>query len=229
MYMYMSFHDIIGVPLQTTFFPTDTVTAPPAMEPAVLDGTPETFPYDEATLIARAKEVFETMTGLKDESVLADDFRFEFPIVSLDKEAYLKAVRGFQLTDAIPDMNAHPYDFRTDKYEPNRVWFTVRNTGTHTGELKFGSKSYPATGREIKGAPECLSYVFDHDLKVASFTGGYVMDRRVGNTQGMGALFGILAAIGVNFPKPGTLSWTILTFINRVVSKVKSFFKKKDD
>ena len=213
--------------VQTTFFPTDTVVAPSSgMEPAVLEGTPESFPYDEETLVARAKEVFlETMTGVKDESVLADNFRFEFPIVSLDKEAYLKAVRGFQLTDAIPDMDAHPYDFRTDKYEPNRVWFTVRNTGTHTGELKFGSKSYPATGREIKGAPECLSYVFDTDLKVACFTGGYVMDRRVGNTEGMGALFGILAAIGVNFPKPGTLAWTFFTFVNRVVTKIKNFFK----
>ena len=80
------------------------------MEPAVLEGTPEQFPYDEETLVARAKEVFETMTGVKDESVLADNFRFEFPIVSLDKDAYLKAVRGFQLTDAIPDMDAHPYD-----------------------------------------------------------------------------------------------------------------------
>ena len=213
--------------VQTTFFPTDTVVAPSSgMEPAVLEGTPESFPYDEETLVARAKEVFlETMTGVKDESVLADNFRFEFPIVSLDKEAYLKAVRGFQLTDAIPDMDAHPYDFRTDKYEPNRVWFTVRNTGTHTGELKFGSKSYPATGREIKGAPECLSYVFDTDLKVACFTGGYVMDRRVGNTEGMGALFGILAAIGVNFPKPGTLAWTFFTFVNRVVTKIKNFLK----
>lgn len=29
------------------------------------------------------------------------------------------------------------------------------------------------------------------------------MDRRVGNTQKMGALFGILAAIGVEVPQPG--------------------------
>ena len=32
---------------------------------------------------------------------------------------------------------------------------------------------------------------------------GYIMDRRVGNTQKMGALFGILAAIGVEIPQPG--------------------------
>ena len=28
------------------------------------------------------------------------------------------------------------YDFRVDKYEPNRVWFTTRFTATHTGPLK---------------------------------------------------------------------------------------------
>lgn len=27
---------------------------------------------------------------------------------------------------------------QVDPYEPNRVWFTVRTTGTHTGTLKFG-------------------------------------------------------------------------------------------
>jgi hypothetical protein len=31
---------------------------------------------------------------------------------------------------------------------------------------------------------------------VTSFTGGYVMDNRVGNTDGLGAAFGILSAIG---------------------------------
>jgi hypothetical protein len=198
------------------------------VEPAVLPGTPETFPVSADALIERAKSVFETKTGLEDDSVLSDDFRFEFPIVSLDKESYLKAVRGFQLTSAFPNLDAHPYDWRVDKYEPNRVWFTVRNTGTHLGELKFGSKSYPATGKEVKGAPECLSYTFNEDLLVTSFTGGYVMDRRVGNTQGMGALFGILAAIGVNFPKPGTFAFTLFSFINRIVQKIKSVFAPKE-
>ena len=87
----------------------------------------------EDQLIARAKEVFETMTGVKDDSVLAPDFRFEFPVVrvdlgrravnsptlslalratlvrqvSLDKDKYLAAVRGFSLNSAIPNMNSN--------------------------------------------------------------------------------------------------------------------------
>lgn len=34
---------------------------------------------------------------------------------------------------------------------------------------------------------------------------GYVMDRRVGDTDGLGGAFGLLHAIGVPFPFPGTV------------------------
>ena len=49
----------------------------------------------------------ETQTGITEDSVLAEDFRFEFPVVSLDRAAYLKAVRGFGLSDAFPNMDTH--------------------------------------------------------------------------------------------------------------------------
>jgi hypothetical protein len=180
----------------------------------------------EDTLIARAEEVFATMTGVKDDSVLAEDFRFEFPVVSLDKEAYLKAVRGFSLDQAIPDMNSNAYHFRVDPYEANRVWFTIRNSGTHTGDLKFAGKTYKGTGKVIQGAPECCSYTFNSELKVTSFTGGYVMDRRVGNTGGMGALFGILHAIGAPVPRPGSLMWNILSLVNKIRVGIAAIFAK---
>ena len=38
----------------------------------------------------------------------------------------------------------------------------------------------------VLGAPECLSYTFNAEGKVTSFTGGYIMDRRVGNTKKLG-------------------------------------------
>ena len=31
--------------------------------------------------------------------------------------------------------------------------------------------------QEVLGAPECMSFVFNEDGKVSSFTGGYIMDR----------------------------------------------------
>ena len=33
------------------------------------------------------------------------------------------------------------------------------------------------TAQEVLGAPECMSFVFNEDGKVSSFTGGYIMDR----------------------------------------------------
>lgn len=196
--------------------------------PAVLPDTPTNFPIAPEELIALAKKVFATQTGVEDDSVLSPDFRFEFPIVSLDRAAYLKAVRGFGLKEAIPDLDSHPYDWRVDPYEPNRVWFTIRTTGTHTGPLRFGSQKYEATGLPVRSPPECCSYVFNADGKVQTFTGGVVMDRRVGNTQGLGALFGILAAIGVKVPKPGTLSFSIAMAVNRFLTWVKGIFGKKE-
>ncbi len=38
---------------------------------------------------------------------------------------------------------------RIDPFEPNRVWFTTRVTGTHTGTLKFGGSEYKATGKTV--------------------------------------------------------------------------------
>ena len=54
--------------------------------------------------------------------LLQEDFRFEFPIVSLARDAYLKTVRGFSLKGGIPDLSTNAYHYRVDPYEPNRVW-----------------------------------------------------------------------------------------------------------
>lgn len=47
-------------------------------------------------------------------------------------------------------------------------------------------------------------------------TGGYIMDRRVGNTHKLGALFGILAAIGHPLPTPGTLRFYAAQLLQRL-------------
>ena len=49
---------------------------------------------------------------------------------------------------------------------------------------------------------------------MTSFTGGYVMDNRLGNTDGYGAAFGVLAACGIRIPKPNSIQWEIATKLN---------------
>ena len=56
-------------------------------------------------------------------------------------------MRSFNLKSAFPNMESHPYDWRVDRYEPQRVWFTVRNTATHTGPLSFAGSTYKPTGK----------------------------------------------------------------------------------
>lgn len=73
-------------------------------------------------------------------------------------------------------MDSHPYDWRVDKYEPNRVWWTVRNTATHTGPLTFFGSTYKPTGKvrgdnylihKFFGSPpanwECIQIVGNHE------------------------------------------------------------------
>ena len=92
---------------------------------ARLEGTRASFPLSANRLITLAQELFATDTGVAEgaDALLADDFRFDFPVISLPKERYLAAVRSFQLRSAFPNLDAHPYDWRVDKYEPNRVRF----------------------------------------------------------------------------------------------------------
>lgn len=45
---------------------------------------------------------------------------------------------------------------------------------------------------------------------------GYIMDRRVGNTKKMGALFGILAAIGGPIPEPETIPYAFFILSRRL-------------
>ena len=59
----------------------------------------------------------------------------------------MKAVRSFKLKEAFPNMESHPYDWRVDPYEPQRVWFTIRSTAKHTGPLHFAGATYKATNK----------------------------------------------------------------------------------
>ncbi|GAX84257.1 hypothetical protein CEUSTIGMA_g11680.t1 [Chlamydomonas eustigma] len=212
----------VGLTPSPQFF-EDIPASQDPLPPAVLLGTPkaDSFPISKEELIEKAKSVFKAGTGLERPDDLADDFRFEFPIISLPKKEYLAAVSSFRLKEAFPDINPHAYDFRVDPFEPNRVWFTSRVTATHKGALKFGDMKFDPTNKLVFGAPECQSYTFNAEGKVTSFTGGYIMDRRVGNTKGLGAVFGIIAAIGGPVLQPGS---PILTFL-QLQGAVTAFLK----
>jgi len=165
-----------------------------------------TFPIKPAELIHKAKEVmameFGTKEGCNPSQYLAKDFQFVAPIVGpLSKDEFLRAFGSFKLKDAVPDIKDNAW-FSVDPLEPNRVWFLSRTNATHTGPLNFGAKPLPATGKTIQMPPQAQSLLFDKEGKCYTLTVGYTMDKRIGNTEGLGGMFGIVKATGNALPFP---------------------------
>lgn len=62
----------------------------------------QNFQIGEEKLISMAKHLFGSSSGQKDPSALSDDFRFEFPIVSLSKEVSTYCHKRLQSLDSVP-------------------------------------------------------------------------------------------------------------------------------
>ena len=165
-------------------------------------------------LIKRCKYILQNKVGLNDESDLADNFQFIFPVVGpLSKKEYLSTLRKFNLEKMFPNIDKGIYyNFYVDPYENNRVWFTARMRCCHTGSNSFGS----ATNINVDCPPQVNSLSFNEQGEVIKYTGGYITDRTIGNTGGLGGIFGILYAIGRPLPfpeaRPYRKSWQFRTF-----------------
>jgi len=177
-------------------------------------------------LVKRCKEIVAAGVGTKDGAAdFADDFEFCAPVVGpINKKEYLSALRTFKIEDGFPDSNPNYHAFRVDPFEPDRVWFQTRKTGTNSAE--FMGK--PATGKALVFPPEAYSLRFNEQGKVKEFTVGYPMDRRVGNTGGLGGAFGYFYGVGRPIPipecKPYSPSWQfrLLRFISRISKRFQS-------
>jgi len=179
------------------------------------------FAIKPAELVQLCKDVLARGAGTtkQGEADLADDFEFCAPVVGpIGKDAYLEALGTFKIQDVFPDVNNNYHFFRVDPFEPDRVWFQTRKTATNTGA--FLGK--PSTGKALTFPPEAYSIRFNPDGKVKEFTVGYPMDRRIGNTGGLGGAFGFFYGVGRPIPipecKPYTPSWQfrMLRFISKV-------------
>lgn len=161
------------------------------------------FPIPPDELVKKAKlflALNNGFAGVKGDA-LAEEFEFAGPVVGpLKRQAYLDSIKGFDFNSAFPDATFQMYDFRVDAFETNRVWFTSRGYGTQTGVAKplFAKPN----GKSYVNPPQTCSIRFNQNGLVDQYTIGYVMDRRVGNTGGLGGIYGILYAVGKPFPFP---------------------------
>jgi len=164
---------------------------------------------NEAKLTELAQNLICNELGGDDPSLLADDFQFLFPVVGpLTKAQFLEAFTNFKVREAFPTASANFYNFSIDPLEPNRIWMFSRGAYEHLGTLCFGPSKYPATGKRLCLPPQCFSMSFDEEGKCYKLTGGYNVDRSVGDTQGLGGMFGIVTGLGLfKLPFPEGRPW----------------------
>jgi len=186
------------------------------------------FPIKPEDLVARAKEVLTAGIGTKDEGAcLAEGFEFCAPVVGpLPKEEYLKALGNFKLEESF-DLNAQYHLFRVDPTQTNRVWFHTRTLGKHVADSTVFGK---ATNKEIINPPQCMHLDFTADGLVKEF-GFYTVDRRQGNTGGLGGAFAFFYGVGRSLPFPEMHPYkpSKRYRLFQLIGKLQSKFSKKDE
>lgn len=173
----------------------------PEFDPSILG--------NEAKLRELATRLICNELGGDDPSLLAEDFQFLFPVVGpLTKAQFVEAFTKFKVREAFPTSAANFYNFSIDPLEPNRIWMLSRGAYEHLGTLCFGPSTFPPTGKRVCLPPQCFSMSFDADGRCYKLTGGYNVDRAVGDTAGLGGMFGIVHGLGLmTLPFPEGRPW----------------------
>eukprot|EP00579_Thalassiosira_antarctica_P005422 CAMPEP_0201884956 /NCGR_PEP_ID=MMETSP0902-20130614/17643_1 /ASSEMBLY_ACC=CAM_ASM_000551 /TAXON_ID=420261 /ORGANISM="Thalassiosira antarctica, Strain CCMP982" /LENGTH=259 /DNA_ID=CAMNT_0048413977 /DNA_START=32 /DNA_END=811 /DNA_ORIENTATION=+ len=186
------------------------------------------FPLSEVELTTKVKEFLSAGQGVERPELLAEEFSFMGPVVGgssgLDREAYLEAVGGFKIKDAFPDLNPRFHHFRADPLDAGRIWFTSVASGTDNGKGFLGNKP---TGKSFMTPPQACSLKFNNEGKAIKYTIGHVMERSLGNTGGLGGIFGPAYAIGKALPFPEaqpykpSKRYRMIQLIGRIASSLK--------
>ena len=161
-------------------------------------------------MILIAKRFLASNGGLGgDPAMLSKSFTFEGPVVGpLPKEEFIKAIGSVDFNAAFPDFTSQFYGFHVDPFEGDRVWYTARGKGKNTGPLVPFVPEKSGTGNMVVNPPQVCSITIDHSSGlITKYTIGYVVDRTVGNTGGLGGLYGILYALGRPLPFPEANPW----------------------
>jgi len=181
------------------------------------------FPISPEDLIAKAKYALVKDSGVLEPSLWADDFEFCAPYIGpLSKEEFLSAADGFDVYGAFPDFDNRYSNFSVDPIEPGRVWFFVRLAATNTGGL-FGKKP---NGVRVQLPPQVYSFKFDEGGLIEELTVGYSIDRRQGDTGGVGGMFGLFLGVGQGLPFPEgqpikpSLRFRLFTKVGNVITKL---------
>jgi len=168
---------------------------------------------------------------MDDGDCLADDFEFVAAVVGpLPKEEYLAALGSFKLTDSF-GIEQNYFGFSVDPIQTNRVWFFNRAVSTHIAPFMGAKPEDTINGGVLNLPPQVYHIDFNENGLVKEF-GFYTVDRRQGNTGGLGGAFGYFYGVGKPLPirecqpyQP-SFRFRMLNFIGKLGEKLA---KKKTD
>lgn len=196
-----------------------------------------TFPISPSNLITRTKEVLSPQIGIGTQdngACLSDTFEFVAAVVGpINKVEYLDALSSFKLEDSF-NIQQNFYGFTVDPMQTNRVWFFSRQVAEQVAPFMGVDPTVnggEGEKRELTLPPQCFHIDFTPDGLVQEF-GFYTVDRRQGNTGGLGGAFGYFYGVGKPLPirecqpyKP-SLRFRMLGLLGKIGKKFSS--KKKE-
>ena len=195
---------VVLAPLLRPFKLSLPTAAEDETKPRPTAGDDERLPDEK--LLELAAALHAANFGAADPSLLAERFEFCGPVVGpLPKSPFIGALGAMRIAEGLPDLDYNVRDAVVCEHDTNRVWYTSAPRGTHTATLSLFGKQYAPTGRTWESPPERGSMTFDRDGKCIALTGGYIMDRRLGNTDGLGGVYGLCHALGLPTPTPAWL------------------------
>mmetsp|Transcript_27894 Transcript_27894/g.50923 ORF Transcript_27894/g.50923 Transcript_27894/m.50923 type:complete len:1217 (+) Transcript_27894:121-3771(+) len=183
-------------------------------------------PFPSSVMIQLAKGVMASNFGLDDANLLAEEFEYVEPSLGpLGKQKYLEAFGAggeFHVREGVLDLEYGLDNFRVDPYDPYRVWVDSRATGTRTGSI--GPRPLPPNVASLpySAPPEAISFAFDDDGFCTRLTAAAVLDPLLGNTGGLGGVYGLLYATGtpVNVLKTRSLNGILSRATKGLLSSV---------
>jgi hypothetical protein len=219
------FADVSSKPKPISDLPKKDVTIK-SSSPLLSTTSDPPFDPNPDALIAKARVVLATDFGIQDPTILADDFLWIRPWAEkpLGKMDYLAAGKFFNLRSSFPDLDYRAHDFRIDAQNPFTVRCTSRLVGTMRGSLRLRNEVVEANGKIMRGPPEAIGMTFDERTgKLRKLCSEFVMDRQVGNTNG---LSGVKAAATVAGLPPSDwevypLTTVVSRFFGRPMEPIK--------
>lgn len=169
-------------------------------------------PFPSSVMFALASKIVDSCYSGIQPSLLTNDFLYSNPLVGpLSKEEFIQYQRQYNFQIALPDLKCNQYNFEIDSYEADRVWLIVQAQGNMENDLtKNNNVILKNTNRRYDGPPEAVSVSINDEGLCYKITSGYVLDKSLGNTNGLGGNEGILEAIGAGLPFFETRSFSDL-------------------